>query len=65
MGEWLLELLLAIAEPLLEAFLELAAAAVLDLISRAITTVLEDSGISGPVLSFFGYGVLGLLSGRV
>jgi hypothetical protein len=59
MGESLFELLLAIAELLLE----LAGEAILDFALRAIAQVFEDSEISSPVLASVGYGLLGVLTG--
>jgi len=59
MGEFLFELLLAIAE----LFLELAGEAILDFALRAIAQVFEDSEISSPVLASVGYGLLGVLTG--
>ena len=50
MGEFLFELLLAIAE----LFLELAGEAILDFALRAIAQVFEDSEISSPVLASVG-----------
>jgi hypothetical protein len=59
MDQFLSELLLGIVE----LFLELAGEAILDLASRGIAKVLQDSEISSPVLASVGYGLLGVMTG--
>jgi hypothetical protein len=65
MGELLFELLLAIAQLLLDVLLELVGTALLDVASRAVASVFEDSEISNPSLAFFGYALLGALTGAL
>jgi hypothetical protein len=63
MDEILFALLSGLVELFLEAFLELLAAALLDLASRAIANVFEGLEISSPVFASVGYGLLGVLTG--
>jgi uncharacterized membrane protein YeaQ/YmgE (transglycosylase-associated protein family) len=63
MGELLLELLLGLAEIFFEAFFELVGAALLDLVSRVLAKMFEDTEISSPILASIGYGLLGALTG--
>ncbi len=62
MDEILSALLSGILEILLEAFFELAGAALLDIASRALGKVF-DPKISGRAVASFGYGSLGVLTG--
>jgi hypothetical protein len=64
MGEFLLELLLGFAEVFLEVLLQFAGEALLDLASRALAMVFEESEIKSPVLAA-GYAILGVLAGGV
>jgi len=63
MDEILFALLSGLIELFLEAFFELVAAAILDLVSRAIARVFEGLEISSPVLASVGYGLVGVLTG--
>ena len=68
MDELLAAILGAIAELLLEVFFELIAAAVFDLVSRALLglfTGLSDAMKDNKVLTAFMYGVLGVLAGAL
>ena len=67
MDELLFELLAALGELLLEAFLYVVAEAVLDVVSRAaallLAKVFEAAGAKNPSLAALGYALLGLLAG--
>jgi len=63
MDEILFALLSGLIELFLEAFFELVAAAILDLVSRAVARVFEGLEISSPVLASVGYGLVGVLTG--
>lgn len=63
MDEILSALLSGLIELFLEVFFELVGAALLDLASRALAKLFEDSDISNPVLASAGYGLLGVLTG--
>ncbi len=63
MGELLFELLLGVAELLFEVFFELAAAALLDLLLRAIGSLFNKFETSSPVRASSIYALLGALSG--
>jgi hypothetical protein len=63
MDEILAALLSGLIELFLEAFFELLGAALLDLASRAIAKLFEDSEVSSPFLAPVGYGLLGVLTG--
>ena len=62
-GELLFELLLGVAELLFEVFFELAAAALLDLLLRAIGSLFNKFETSSPVRASSIYALLGALSG--
>ena len=63
MDEILFALLSGLIELFLDAFFELVAAAILDLVSRTIAGVFEGLEISSPVFASVGYGLLGVLTG--
>jgi len=63
MDELLSALLSGLIELFLEAFFELVGAALLDLASRGMAKLFEDSDVSGPFLAPVGYGLLGVLTG--
>jgi hypothetical protein len=63
MDEILFGLLSGLIELFLDAFLELVAAALLDLASRAIARAFESLEISSPFIASLGYGLLGVLTG--
>ena len=65
MGELLFELLLGVAELLLDALFEFAAAALLDFLSRGISSLFDEFEISSPVFASFAYALLGVLSGAL
>jgi hypothetical protein len=63
MDELLIQILLALAELLFEAFLELGGEALLDLLSRAASEVFKPPDPPNRVLSFLALGFLGVLVG--
>lgn len=63
MGEFLFELLLALAEIFLEALFAVIWEAILDLAQRAIAEVFKPFGIASPQLAFVGYLLLGAIAG--
>jgi hypothetical protein len=63
MGDALFELLLVLAELLLEVLFEFAGEAILDLLLRAIAEVFETSDRSNPVVASVGYVFLGSMAG--
>jgi hypothetical protein len=65
MGDALFELLLVLAELLLEVLFEFAGEAILDLLLRAITESFETSHRSNPVFASVGYVFLGSMAGAL
>jgi hypothetical protein len=59
MEELLLQLFLAVGELLLEALLEFAGEATIDLVSRAVSRVFTTALNENPVLTAVGYAILG------
>ena len=65
MEELLLELLLSILEPVLEAVFLYLVAGLADLLLRAVGAVFEHSEIQDPVFATCGYALFGVLLGGV